>query len=268
MPRRYLAAHAYATTAHAALGRITGTAHVLVDGLGDRQGLYVAMSRGRDANYAYCITDSSRSADIREGSRPAPELDRARRLGREHAGLPEPEPSRRDHRDPEVSPVSVLAGILTRDGRQLTATETLERELYRADHLGVLGSIWDDLSRRAQRARFEQALRDQLRAYEARRALADPACTWLWRTLREAEAAGLDGQQALRQAVAERSLTGARDVARVLDARLRRRLDGIYPQLHDSWSRRVPDTGSAELNRSSANSPPPWTTAPAASASM
>jgi hypothetical protein len=252
VPRRYLADHAalaYATTAHAALGRTTGTAHVLVDGLGDRQGLYVAMSRGRDANYAYCITDSSRSADIREGSRPAPELDRARRLGREHAGLSEQEPSRRDQRDPEVSPVAVLAGILTRDGGQLTATDTLERDLSRADHLGVLGGIWDDLTRRAQHVRFERALRDVLPVAEARQALADPACAWLWRTLREAEAVGLDGRQVLAEAVAERSLTGARDIARVLDSRLRRRLDGIYPQLHDAWSRRVPDVGSAELKR-------------------
>jgi len=110
----------------------------------------------------------------------------------------------------------VLAGILTRDGGQLTATDTLERELSRADHLGVLGGIWDDLTRRAQHARFEQALRDALPATEARQALADQACTWLWRTLREAEAAGLDG---------------------------------IYPQLHDASSSRVPDTVSTELNR-------------------
>ena len=84
VPKRYLADHAnlaYATTVHAAQGRTVDTAHLLVDGLGDRQGLYVAMSRGRDANHAYCVTDFSRAADTREGSRPAPELDRAQRLG-------------------------------------------------------------------------------------------------------------------------------------------------------------------------------------------
>ena len=67
------------------------TSHVLVDGLGDRQGLYVAMSRGRDGNYAYCITRTSRATDVRQGSLPAPELARLRRLTREHAAL-EPEP--------------------------------------------------------------------------------------------------------------------------------------------------------------------------------
>jgi hypothetical protein len=88
VPERYLATHAtlaYATTAHAALGRTVSTAHVLVDGLGDRQGLYVALSRGRDANFAYCITQYPRLADIREGSRPDPELGRR---GGWHANTP------------------------------------------------------------------------------------------------------------------------------------------------------------------------------------
>jgi hypothetical protein len=44
-------------------------------------------------------------------------------------------------------------------------------------------------------------------------------------------------------------MTGARDIARVLDARLRRRLDGIQPQPPGPWSARVPDTGSPDLNR-------------------
>ena len=110
IPARYLAQHAtlaYATTCHAALGRTTSTAHVLVDGLGDRQGLYVAMSRGRDANHAYCVTSHPRAADTRPGSRPAPELDRTKRLDREHAALPAgPASSRRGNprRPPGLRP--------------------------------------------------------------------------------------------------------------------------------------------------------------------
>jgi len=149
---------------HAAQGRTVGTAHVLVDGLGDRQGLYVAMSRGRDANHAYCITDHSRAADTREGSRPAPELDRAERLGRERAGLPPEEPARDDQQLPVLDPVTVLTGVLARDGSELSATETLQHELSRADHLGVLGGIWDDVTRRVQVTRFEHALRGALPA--------------------------------------------------------------------------------------------------------
>jgi conjugative relaxase-like TrwC/TraI family protein len=251
VPRTYLAEHAtlaYATTAHAAQGRTTATAHVLVDGAANRQALYVAMSRGQQANYAYCVTDSSRSADIRAGSRPAPELQRARRLAREHNGQPGPQlpgaapPLQSD-------PVTVLAGILARDTAQLTATDTLERELSRADHLAVLGGIWDDLTRRAQHPRYQQALTHALPAGLADAVLADPACTWLWRTLREAETTGLDPEQALRQAINERSLTGARDIARVLDARLRRALDGTQPQPSAPWTTRVPETGNADINR-------------------
>jgi hypothetical protein len=148
-----------------------------------------------------------------------------------------------------LDPVTVLAGVLTRDGGELSATETLERELSSADHLGVLGGIWDDLVRREQHARFEHALRGALPADLAQETLDDPACTWLWRSLREAELAGLDGGDVLRQAVAARSLTGARDAARVLDSRVRRRLRGVMPQPLSPWAVRVPDTGSAELNR-------------------
>jgi TrwC relaxase/AAA domain len=256
IPARYLADHAtlaYATTAHAALGRTVDTAHVLVDGLGDRQGLYVAMSRGQRANYAYCETDYPRAADIRPGSRRAPELDRARRLAREHAGLSAADPGHRETQHagqlPPRDPASVLAAVMERDGGQLSATETLQFELSRADHLGVLGAIWDDLGRRAQATRFAQALRASLPAAAAAQALDDPACTWLWRTLREAEAAGLDGGAVLHQAVAARSMNGARDIARVLDARIRRMLDGAQPQPPSTWAERAPDMGSAELQQ-------------------
>ena len=109
--------------------------------------------------------------------------------------------------------------------------------------------IWDDLARRAQAARFEHALRGALPASLAEQALDDPACTWLWRTLREAEAAGLDSSAVLRQAVKTRSFNGARDVARVLDARVRRLLEDVQPNPPGSWTEQIPDMGTAELNR-------------------
>jgi hypothetical protein len=252
VPEHYLATHAtlaYASTAHAALGRTVSTAHVLVDGLGDRQGLYVALSRGRDANFAYCITQYPALADVREGSRPDLELGRLRRLAREHAGVLDSGSPEGEEPVPRVDPVSVLAAVMARDGGELSATETLERELSRADHLGVLGGIWDDLTHREQHARFEQTLRSALPADLARQALDDPACMWLWRSLREAECAGLDGGQVLRRAVATRSMAGARDVARVLDARIRRVLDGVLPYSPGRWAGRVPDAGSAEMKR-------------------
>ena len=152
-------------------------------------------------------------------------------------------------RMPVLDPVTVLAGVLARDGSELSATETLQHELSHADHLGVLGGIWDDVTRRVQATRFEHALRGALPTDLASQALDDPACTWLWRSLREAEAAGLDGAHILQQAVASRTMSGARDVARVLDSRVRHMLDGVQPQPFRPWTERVPSTDSADLDR-------------------
>ncbi len=252
LPKAYLFSHcdlAYATTPHAAQGKTVDTAHVLVDGVGDRQGLYVAMSRGRHANYAYCVTGFPRTADARPGSRPAAELARVRRLQQERSGFGAEPFGRKEEPGPHRDPVSVLAEVLRRDGAVLSATETLRTELSNADHLGVLGSIWYDQVRRAQAARFERALRESLRAADAEAALSDPACTWLWRSLREAESAGLDAADVLGTAVASRPLEGARDVARVIDSRVRRMLEHIVPQSSGSWSAHVPDMRNADLDR-------------------
>ena len=51
----------------------------------------------------------------------------------------------------------------------------------------------------------------------------------------------------MRSAVS--SLSGARDVVRVIDARVRRMLDGRVPQLPGSWSQRVPEVADPELRR-------------------
>ena len=145
--------------------------------------------------------------------------------------------------------MAVLAETLGRDGAVLSATETLRSELSNADHLGVLGSIWYDLVRQEQAARFERLLRQHLTAADAESALADPACTWLWRTLREAEAAGLDASLVLQTAIGARSLRGARHIARVIDARIRRATTNTVPQPRKPWTELVPQTGDPELDR-------------------
>jgi hypothetical protein len=145
--------------------------------------------------------------------------------------------------------VAVLAEALQRDGAVLSATEILQNELSNADHLGVLGSIWYDLARGAQCTRYEQALRQVLPGRDAQAALSDTACTWLWRSLREAEAAGLDGAKVLRLAVASRPLDGARDSARVIDSRIRRMIEHTLPSVRATWAERVPAMGDPDLDR-------------------
>jgi hypothetical protein len=45
----------------------------------------------------------------------------------------------------------------------------------------------------------------------------------------------------LTTAIGQRSLTGARDVASVIDARIRRRIAGMVPLPQPSWSQRIPE---------------------------
>jgi hypothetical protein len=55
-----------------------------------------------------------------------------------------------------------------------------------------------------------------------------------------AELAGLDPGQALAAAIAERPLTGARDVPSVIDARLRHRAGPLVPLPPGPWSAQLP----------------------------
>ena len=69
---------------------------------------------------------------------------------------------------------------------------------------------------------------------------------WLWRTLRAAELAGLDPARALADAIAERDLAGSRDIAAVLDARIRHRLGVVVPLPPRPWSEQVPALADPE----------------------
>jgi hypothetical protein len=65
--------------------------------------------------------------------------------------------------------------------------------------------------------------------------------------LRAAELAGLDPAQVLVDAIAERDLAGARDVAAVLDARIRHRLGSlVVPLPPGPWSAQVPAIADPE----------------------
>jgi len=63
---------------------------------------------------------------------------------------------------------------------------------------------------------------------------------WLFRTLHAAELAGLDPAEVTRTAIVSRDLAGARDIASVLDARIRQRVDPLLPQPQGPWAERVP----------------------------
>jgi AAA domain/TrwC relaxase len=225
----------YAVTDHAAQGRTVHTGLAVITGTEDRQHAYVALTRGTCANTAYVFTLSPKLADPAPGPRPAPELARYDKL----TG-PDPATGPAGTRDA----LGVLADVLERDGQQLSATQTWQQALADADHLAILHAMWAAESTPAREQRYQDLLTAAL----------PPGCRqepghqakWLWRTMRAAELAGLDLQQVLAAAIGERDLTGARDVAAVIDARLRRRTGALVPRPAGRWAAQLPAIADPE----------------------
>lgn len=232
---------AYARTVHAAQGGQGTTGIAVVTGAEDRQWLYPAMTRGTDANIAYVMTSSPRKADPQAGPAPAPELARFDKLQRQHEGLtaePDDGQAETDYREA----AAVLADVVERDGTELSATEYRQQQLANADHLGLLESMWQDAIAKPRTERYQRMLTDALPEEYRGGAAESPKATWLWRTLRAIEAAGLDAREHLQAAIDSRSLAGADDVAAVVNDRLGNRLDpeGLVPQPEGRWSDQVP----------------------------
>ena len=195
----------YAVTDHVAQGRTVHTGLAVITGTEDRQHAYVALTRGTDANLAYVFTTSPKQADPVPGPRPAPELARYDQIHAERAGrsAPATEPA------PPGTALGVLAGVLDRDGQQLSATQTRQQALADADHLAVLHAIWTAETAPARQQRYRDLLAAALPPGHRRRT--SHQARWLWRTLRGAD------------------LAGARDVPTVVDARIRYRLGSPVP---------------------------------------
>jgi AAA domain len=260
----------YAVTDHAAQGRTVHTGLAVITGTEDRQHAYVALSRGTEVNLAYVFTASPRTADPVPGPRPAPELARYDR--RAAPGGPAA-PAAATPADP----VTVLAGMLDRDGEQHSATQTRRQALADADHLAILHAIWAAETTRARDQHYRDLLMNSLPP--GYRRPPGHQAKWLWRTLRGAELAGLDPAGVLAGAVAERDLAGSRDIAAVIDARIRHRLGTLVPLPARPWSEQVPvladpehqaylaeiaalmDARTDRIGEHAASHPPPWATA-------
>ncbi len=226
----------YAVTDHVAQGRTVYTGLAVITGTEDRQHAYVALSRGTDANLAYVFTHSPRLADPVPGPRPAPELARYdRRAGPGDQPVPAAGTG---------EALAVLAGVLDRDGQQRSATQTRNQALADADHLAILHAIWAAETTPARHRRYQDLLMSTLPPVYRR----EPGhqAKWLWRTLRAAELAGLDPAQALADAIGERDLAGSRDLAAVIDARLRYRFGSLVPLPPCLWSAQVPEIADPE----------------------
>jgi hypothetical protein len=229
---------AYAITGHSAQGATVHTGIALVTGNEDRHWLYPAMTRGTDANLAFVFTTPPKVADPQPGTRAAPELDRYDHICREREGfLPAQPAAGLGSQDPR-EPIAVLADVLDRDGGTLSAAETRRRNLANADHLGALYAIWVAETRGARDDRYRELVMAALPA--GHRQPLSHQSRWLFRTLHAAELAGLDPTEVTCTAIASRDLAGARDIASVLDARIRQRVDLLLPQPQGPWAERVP----------------------------
>jgi hypothetical protein len=229
---------AYAVTGHSAQGGTVHTGIALVTGNEDRQWLYPAMTRGTDINLAFVFTTPLKAADPQPGTRPAPELGRYDRMRREREAFlpdqPAAEPGSPDLREP----VGVLADVLGRDGAELSATQTRRRNLANADHLAILHATWAAETRATRDDRYRDLVMATLPpGYRQPLSHQD---RWLFRTLHSAKLAGRDPAEVIRAAIAEQDLAGARDIAAVLDARIRPRVNPLLPQLQGPWASRVP----------------------------
>ena len=132
----------------------------------------------------------------------------------------------------------MLADVLDRDGAELSASKTRRRNLANADHLGILHAIWAAETRGARDDRYRELVTAALPA--GHRQPPSHQARWLFRTLHAAELAGLDPAEVTRTAIASRDLAGTRDIASVLDTRIRPRVDPLLPQPQGPWTERVP----------------------------
>jgi len=225
----------YAVTGHTGQGGTVARGEAVFRGGEPREWAYVALTRGRERNSARVITQA-RAADPGAGTRADPELARADLLRRERAGLPA---NAGQQESDAREPTAVLADCLDREAGEDSATEYLRKSLVRADHLGLLHARWADQVKTADCERYQRTVQEALP--EEWRGQLSPQATWLYRTMNAAELAGLDAAEVTQTAIRSRSLDGTRDVASVLDARMRAMVEPLVPLPLSPWTERVPE---------------------------
>ncbi|WP_246169418.1 MobF family relaxase [Actinotalea subterranea] len=165
--------HGYATTTHRAQGITTDTAHVLAHAGMTRENLYVAMTRGRQANHVYVAADAI-----------DPDCD----------ALPDVHAPTDAHH--------VLTGILSAPGAQQSATATIAARLDEAESLRRLEPIRRTLLADAAHTRWTGALIDAgLDPQAARTAMTSPNAGALVVALGRIDAVADDVAPVLRQLV-------------------------------------------------------------------
>lgn len=179
----------YAGTTHAVQGATADTCHALVASGATRSNLYVSMTRGREANYAYVDTDQGEAEASKEIV---------------------------------TTPQDVLRRILERDDVENTVSAAtmsyLEGE--RVQGLHNLCAIRQDLQASATQSAFSEALQQSFGEQLAQKFEAAPGWRTLLTRLDNLDLHGVDARQALIEAVQVREIDTAGDPARVVYWRL------------------------------------------------
>ncbi|UOQ61507.1 relaxase domain-containing protein [Leucobacter rhizosphaerae] len=196
LPADYVAEHldlGYAVTAYRAQGVTVDTSHVLVDPSMTRENLYVAMTRGRDGNYAYVAVDAPDDA---------------------HLNPHEVEDAEEDAR-------RVLFGVLNHSGAELSVHETIDREQEKWGSIRQLAAEYETIATEAQHDRWATLIRASgLTQAQADAVLDSDAFGALAAELRRAEANHHDVDQLFPRLVKARAFDDADDLASVLHWRL------------------------------------------------
>ncbi|MFI9486958.1 MobF family relaxase [Promicromonospora sp. NPDC052451] len=192
LPAAYAAEHldlGYAVTTYRAQGLTVDTGHLIAGPGMTREHLYVGLTRGRENNTAYVITDTPLEI------------------------TPD------DYQAPTAR--SVLVGIVRTVGAEKSATQTSHDECERWGSVAQLAAEYETLAAAAQRDRWTRLLHHSgLSPRDADQVITAPAFGALTAELRRAVADGHDVEYLLPDLVAQRGLDDADDPAAVLHHRL------------------------------------------------
>jgi len=205
LPSGYVAQHvelAYASTVHRAQGRTVDTAHSFVSPTTTREVLYVALTRGSDANRLYVDTNYD----------PDPDTGHEELTKTPHA-------------------LEVLTEVLRREGADKSATDVIRE--FQATSIATLVAEYNTIVALADGERWERVLRDAgLDGADLARTRNSDAYHSLFAQLREAETRGFDVRDALSTLVKARSFDDAEDIAATLTHRVARYVAAMgYPEL-------------------------------------
>ncbi len=195
LPAGYVRKHvelAYAVTAYRAQGSTVDTAHAVVHSSSmTRETFYVSMTRGREANTCYVATDQAHLE--------------------EHQHLP----------DGDVTARRILVGVLTHDGAQKSARETITTEHHAWVGIAQIAAEYDTIATVAQHDRWVTLIGAiGLSAAQVRNVVEAESFGSFTAQLRRAEAHHHKLNTLLRRLVAARGLGDAEDTGAVLQHRL------------------------------------------------